>query len=94
MPFFTPPLPPAPGWPDIGYNFLVGEDGHVYTGRGWDAQGAHSQGHNSVAHGVSVIGEFTDRMPSPAALQAFSDLMEEGVNQVCLHAYFSGFHIV
>ena len=29
------------GWSDIGYNFIVGEDGNVYEGRGWTTMGAH-----------------------------------------------------
>lgn len=29
-------------WIDIGYNFIVGEDGNVYEGRGWGINGAHS----------------------------------------------------
>ena len=32
------------GWFDIGYNFIVGEDGNVYEGRGWTKIGAHSPG--------------------------------------------------
>ncbi|KAJ6640718.1 Peptidoglycan-recognition protein LC, partial [Pseudolycoriella hygida] len=31
------------GWDDIGYNFLVGGDGAVYEGRGWDKEGAHTK---------------------------------------------------
>lgn len=31
-------------WDDIAYNFLVGGDGAVYEGRGWDKQGAHTKG--------------------------------------------------
>ena len=29
------------GWSDIGYSFLVGEDGNIYEGRGWSKVGAH-----------------------------------------------------
>ena len=36
---------------DIGYHFLVGENGKVYEGRGWDRQGAHSTGWNNDAYG-------------------------------------------
>lgn len=32
---------PGRNWWDIGYNFLIGEDGRIYEGRGFDAQGAH-----------------------------------------------------
>ncbi|KAJ6642557.1 Peptidoglycan-recognition protein LF, partial [Pseudolycoriella hygida] len=34
------------GWDDIGYNFLVGGDGSVYEGRGWNKEGAHTKGFN------------------------------------------------
>ena len=34
------------GWNDIGYTFLVGEDGNVYEGRGWDIVGAHCPWYN------------------------------------------------
>jgi hypothetical protein len=33
---------------DIGYSFLIGGDGNVYEGRGWDRLGAHTEGFNSV----------------------------------------------
>lgn len=39
-------------WPDIGFNYIVGEDGNIYEGRGWDEVGAHTKGHN-----YDVIGE-------------------------------------
>ena len=39
------------GWDDIGYNFLVGEDGNVYEGRGWDTVGAHAAPHNTNSVG-------------------------------------------
>jgi peptidoglycan recognition protein len=47
------------GWPDIGYNFLVGEDGNVYKGRGWTRAGAHAPGYNYNSIGVCFIGTFT-----------------------------------
>ena len=39
------------GWADIGYSFLVGEDGNVYEGRGWSLAGAHCIGYNSKSIG-------------------------------------------
>jgi N-acetylmuramoyl-L-alanine amidase len=47
------------GWNDIGYNFLVGEDGNVYEGRGWAAVGAHAPTYNTRSIGICIIGDFT-----------------------------------
>ncbi len=38
------------GWSDIGYSFLVGGDGKIYEGRGWNVVGAHTSGYNSVGY--------------------------------------------
>lgn len=34
------------GWDDIGYTFVIGEDGNVYESRGWDKIGTHTLNHN------------------------------------------------
>lgn len=49
------------GWDDIGYNFLVGEDGNVYEGRGWDNVGAHAKDFNSQSMGVCILGTYTSK---------------------------------
>jgi len=46
-------------WSDIGYNFLVGEDGNVYEGRGWGKKGAHSIPFNNKSIGICIIGDYT-----------------------------------
>jgi len=56
-----------PGWDDIGYNFLVGGDGNVYEGRGWDNQGAHVKGQNRASYGGAFIGDFTNELPTAEA---------------------------
>lgn len=72
--------PPAGrGWWDIGYSFMVGEDGNVYEGRGWDQVGAHTYGYNSVGLGISFIGDFRDRLPNPNAIHAAQALIKCGV---------------
>ncbi|WP_143194230.1 N-acetylmuramoyl-L-alanine amidase [Micromonospora sp. CB01531] len=43
-------------WSDIGYNFLVDDDGRIYEGRGWDVVGAHAAGYNTESIGVCFIG--------------------------------------
>ena len=64
------------GWSDIGYSFLVGGDGNVYEGRGWNKVGAHTYGYNSVGYGVCFIGSFTNINPDPEAEEAFDYLAE------------------
>jgi N-acetylmuramoyl-L-alanine amidase len=49
------------GWVDIGYNFVVGEDGRVYTGRGSGFVGAHAAGCNSRSMGIAIIGDFRSK---------------------------------
>jgi peptidoglycan recognition protein LC len=67
-------------WDDIGYNFLVGGDGDVYEGRGWDKQGAHTKGYNSGSIGIAYIGTFNKKLPSERQLGAGFLIMKEGVN--------------
>ncbi|WP_411026571.1 peptidoglycan recognition protein, partial [Salmonella sp. s54395] len=65
------------GWWDIGYSFLIGGDGNVYEGRGWDSQGAHAgvTEYNTNSIGVCMMGDFTNTMPTPAALQTLDDFV-------------------
>lgn len=64
------------GWSGTGYNFMVGQDGKVYEGRGWGLQGAHCPGRNRDGFGVYVaIGG--DQEPTQAALRSVRDLYDE-----------------
>ncbi|XP_078136099.1 N-acetylmuramoyl-L-alanine amidase-like [Sander vitreus] len=56
------------GWSDIGYSFVVGSDGYVYEGRGWNHLGRHTRGHNAIGYGVSIIGNYTATLPSRHAM--------------------------
>lgn len=67
------------GWSDIGYSFLVGGDGSVYEGRGWDTEGAFAYGYNKQAMGIAFIGTFTSELPTPKQLQAGQQLIDLGV---------------
>ncbi|KAM7418937.1 hypothetical protein PAMA_016182 [Pampus argenteus] len=56
------------GWSDIGYSFVVGSDGYIYEGRGWNHLGTHTRGHNAIGYGVSIIGNYTATLPSRHAM--------------------------
>ncbi|XP_078620532.1 uncharacterized protein LOC144887281 isoform X2 [Branchiostoma floridae x Branchiostoma japonicum] len=70
---------PGNNWSDIGYNFLVGEDGRVYEGRGFDRVGSHTYGYNSVSIAVSFVGDYTSRLPNQAAQDAAKAIINCGV---------------
>ncbi|XP_026204596.1 N-acetylmuramoyl-L-alanine amidase-like [Anabas testudineus] len=61
------------GWDDIGYSFVAGSDGNIYEGRGWNWQGAHTLGHNSVGYGVSFIGDYMTELPSQQSMTLVRD---------------------
>ena len=46
----------ARGFSDIGYHFLIGIDGDVWTGRPLAIPGAHVAGHNARSIGISYVG--------------------------------------
>ncbi|MFT6399556.1 MAG: hypothetical protein ACJAYU_004323 [Bradymonadia bacterium] len=53
------------GWCDVGYHFIVGQDGRVYQGRSSELRtGAHAGGANTDNLGVSLLGTFTEDVPS------------------------------
>jgi uncharacterized protein (TIGR03437 family) len=58
------------GWADIGYNYLIDPNGVIYEGRagGDNVMGAHFSGVNAGTMGVSMLGTFTDVVPTNPAL--------------------------
>ncbi|XP_021192952.3 peptidoglycan recognition protein [Helicoverpa armigera] len=67
------------GFTDIGQSFLIGGNGRVYEGAGWHHVGAHTLGYNRRAVGISFIGDFRTKIPSPLALKALRSLLACGV---------------
>lgn len=71
------------GWGDIGYSFVVLEDGRIAEGRDGSADvvaprgvvAGHAYGHNPGTLGVAVAGRFHDRCPTGAAWDALVDLL-------------------
>ncbi|XP_052091270.1 uncharacterized protein LOC127728091 [Mytilus californianus] len=66
-------------WDDIAYNFLIGEDGRVYEGRGWNKVGAHTLGWNENSIAFAFMGNFNDRKPKPIALEALRNIISCGI---------------
>ncbi len=63
-------------WCAIGYHYLIGKDGRVYEGRPANLQGAHVLSENENNIGISMIGDFNEKLPNAqqmSALQSFLD---------------------
>ncbi|KAK3585455.1 hypothetical protein CHS0354_003302 [Potamilus streckersoni] len=78
------------GWADIGYSFLVAEDGAIYEGRGWDRVGAHTEGYNQRGIAFSFIGSYSGSKPPAAALTAVKNMIQCGIS---LGKVASGYHL-
>ncbi|XP_021698616.1 peptidoglycan-recognition protein LE isoform X4 [Aedes aegypti] len=63
---------------DIGYNFLIGGDGNVYEGRGWQTVGAFLKGQNSKSEGIAFIGHYSRETPTEQQMEMLDALMENG----------------
>ncbi|MFI5841682.1 N-acetylmuramoyl-L-alanine amidase [Catenuloplanes sp. NPDC051500] len=65
-------------WGDIGYNFLVDKCGTVYEGRAGGAElpvyGIHTLGFNDDSVGVVVLGTYTSKGASAAALRSLAHI--------------------
>ncbi|SPP74324.1 peptidoglycan-recognition protein SC2 [Drosophila guanche] len=69
------------GWADIGYNFLIGGDGNVYEGRGWNAVGAHATNWNSKSIGISFLGNYNSDKITSAQITAAKGLLADAVSR-------------
>lgn len=66
---------------DIGYNFLVGSEGSIFTGRGFDKIGSHTKGYNSRTLGIALIGSFENAVPGEVQLNATMRFLDYAVDQ-------------
>ncbi len=64
------------GWCDVGYHFLIGQDGKVYQGRVENIIGAHASNANTNNVGISFIGDFTSKVPPDNMLNAAARVMK------------------
>ncbi|XP_066250351.1 peptidoglycan-recognition protein LF-like [Euwallacea similis] len=65
------------GHKDIGYNFLIGGDGGIYVGQGWE--GLNNVRIDSI--GIAFIGDFNKEFASALAVNAGQALIAYGVDE-------------
>ncbi|XP_031848157.1 peptidoglycan recognition protein S3 [Nomia melanderi] len=69
------------GWHDIGFSFLIGGDGNIYEGCGWNREGAHAIGYNKKSVGIAFIGNFQEKLASDNMINAAHKLIVCGKSQ-------------
>lgn len=60
----------------ISYTWLVMPSGRIYQGHSVDRQGAHTGGRNDIARAVCFVGDYEDRAPTNAQLDATAWLLQ------------------
>lgn len=66
------------GWSDFAYSFAVNNCGTLFEGRGAGISGGHTAGHNSTSHGICLLGNFENRHPPAAMVNALVHLLAFG----------------
>jgi hypothetical protein len=64
------------GWCDIGYHFLIGQDGKVYQGRVETKVGAHAANDNTNNVGISFVGTYETTVPTTAVMDAGAKIIK------------------
>lgn len=54
----------ARGWNDIGYHYLIQQNGLILCGRDVNLQGAHCKGHNENTIGIAYVGGLINGQPA------------------------------
>lgn len=63
-------------WEEIRYNFLVGGDGNIYVGRGWDFAGDHTYRYNKISIGIALLGNYFEENVSKKQIKALKNLID------------------
>ncbi len=87
------------GWSDIGYNFLIAQDGTIYEGRDpgqnlteFEVVGAHFCAKNSGTLGISLLGNYETAAPTDPALESLRDLLAYSFEQLEIDPTASSTH--
>ncbi|MBU0982184.1 N-acetylmuramoyl-L-alanine amidase [Patescibacteria group bacterium] len=70
------------GWGDIGYNFIIDQDGNIYKGRygGDGVVAGHAYGYNEGTIGIALLGNFENDQIPPAMMQSLMALIYDKAN--------------
>lgn len=77
----------AKGYADIGYHFLIDENGQMFRGRDLNVRGAHTGGFNTGTVGIVLLGNFEETTPTERQIESFKTLAR------CLTSAYSISHL-
>ncbi|MGB3616658.1 MAG: N-acetylmuramoyl-L-alanine amidase, partial [Catalinimonas sp.] len=87
------------GWSDIGYNFVIAQDGTIFEGRDGqgrvdddNVRGAHFCGKNANTMGVCLLGNLSEVAPTDTALASLAALLRWKADLQGLDPLGSGVH--
>ena len=87
------------GWSDIGYNYLIAQDGTIFKGRDPDGgaqdnvRGAHYCGKNSGTMGICLLGNYeSDIVPTDEALSSLAKLTSWKLGKESLDPFAASSH--
>ncbi|KAG5677254.1 hypothetical protein PVAND_007026 [Polypedilum vanderplanki] len=63
---------------DIGYAFIIGGDGLIFEGRGWDLLGEHTDGYDNKTIAIHIIDDNIVHPPNDFVMNAIYNLLEDG----------------
>ncbi len=81
------------GWSDIGYNYLIAQDGTIFKGRDPEngdqdnVRGAHFCGMNTGTMGVCLLGDYTSIAPTDETIQSLLNLVSWKLDKESLNAF-------
>jgi N-acetylmuramoyl-L-alanine amidase len=84
-----------PSLDDIAYNFLIGGDGNIYEGRGFNYEGQHTHNldateYNSIGIGIAFIGNYAATSPNSSQIELLNDFIRTFVE----HELIAEDHII
>ena len=86
------------GWSDIGYNYLIAQDGTIFKGRDPgifeqdNVMGAHFCSSNSGTMGICILGNYMDINPTRESLNALIYLLTWKSSKDSLNPYGTSMH--
>ncbi len=80
------------GWSDIGYNFVIAQDGTLFEGRDpggsrseFDVRGAHFCGKNTGTFGVALLGNYQTALLTEETRETLVNLLGFSLAELAIH---------